>query len=195
MMEVPLEITFRDVVKTEEMKRLIRQKAAKLDKICDAIISCRVAVERPHAHQLSGSSYRVRINLRVPPGQDLVVRREPSEGYLHERLSAVITEAFDAAFRQLKKQMEKQLGQVKRHPEQERTAFVVGLFADEGYGFIRTHEGRELYFHRNSVLNDDFDRLEIGTGVRYVAGAGDEGPKATTVQIVDKPGVSAGESV
>jgi hypothetical protein len=30
--------------------------------------------------------------------------------------------------------------------------------------------------------------------VRYVAGAGDEGPKATTVQIVDKPGVSGTES-
>jgi cold shock CspA family protein/ribosome-associated translation inhibitor RaiA len=194
-MEVPLEITFREVEKSDDSERLIREKAAKLEKICDSLISCRVAVESPHAHQQSGSPFRVRINLRVPPGHDLVVRRESSEGYLHERLPVVISEAFDAAFRQLKKLMEKQQGQVKVHPEQERIAFVAQLFPEEGYGFIQTREGRELYFHRNSVLNDDFDRLEIGTGVRYVAGAGVEGPKATTVQIVDKPGASADESV
>ena len=46
---------------------------------------------------------------------------------------------------------------------------------------------------RNSLivqaLNDDFDRLEPGTGVRYVEEAGAKGPQASTVQIVDKPGV------
>ncbi|NLP01042.1 MAG: HPF/RaiA family ribosome-associated protein, partial [Fibrobacter sp.] len=34
-MQVPLEITFRDVEKTDEMEELIRKKAAKLDRICD----------------------------------------------------------------------------------------------------------------------------------------------------------------
>ena len=188
-MEVPLEITFRGVDRNDDLERLIREKAAKFEKICDSLISCRVAVESPHAHQQSGNPFRVRINLRVPPGQDLVVRRKSTEGYLHEKLPVVISETFDVAFRRLKKLMEKQQGQVKTHEEQEKIAFVVRLFPEEGYGFIRTRQGRELYFHRNSVLNDDFDRLEIGTGVRYVSGLGDEGPKATTVQIVDKPGV------
>jgi len=188
-MEVPLEITFREVDKSDDIEQLIRQKAAKFEKICGAIISCRVAVESPHAHQQSGSPFRVRINLRVPPGHDLVVRRESSEGYLHEKLPVVISETFDTAFRRLKKLMQKQQGQVKTHPQQEKIAFVVRLFREEGYGFIRSRQGQELYFHHNSVLNNDFDRLEIGTGVRYVAGVGDEGPKATTVQIVDKPGV------
>ena len=136
----------------------------------------------------------MRISLRVPHGHELVVRREATEGYLHERLPVVITEAFDAVTRQLKELVEKQQRRVKTHPAQERIALVVRLFPDKGYGFIKTLEGRELYFHRNSVLNDDFDRLKIGTGVRYVPGAGDEGPKATTVQIVDKPGVGAVES-
>ena len=106
-------------------------------------------------------------------------------------MPVLISEAFDAVSRQLRKLMEKQQRRQKTHPQQERIAFVIRLFADEGYGFIKTLEGRELYFHRNSVLNDDFDRLEIGTGVRYVPGAGDKGPKASTLQIVDKPGVSA----
>lgn len=186
-MEVPLAISFRDVEKTDDIEELIRAKAAKLEKICDHIISCRVAVEKPHEHQQSGNAFRVRINMRVPPGHDLVVRRESTGGYLHEKLPVVLSSAFDAAFRQLKKLVDKQLGQVKAHPEQEKTAFVIRLNADKGYGFIKTQEGRELYFHRNSVLNDDFDRLEIGTEVRYAAAEGDEGPKASTVQIIDKP--------
>jgi cold shock CspA family protein/ribosome-associated translation inhibitor RaiA len=193
-MEVPLEITFRGIDKSDDIDRLIRHKAAKLEKICDSLISCKVAVESPHEHQQSGSPFRVRINIRVPPGHDLVVKRESTAGYLHERLSVVLSAAFEAAFRQLKKLVEKQKGQVKTHPEQENVAFVVRLFCDEGYGFIKTQEGRELYFHRNSVLNDDFDRLEIGTGVRFVADKGEEGPKASTIQIIDKPGVCTTES-
>jgi cold shock CspA family protein/ribosome-associated translation inhibitor RaiA len=190
-MEVPLEITFRHVEKSDDIVRLIREKSAKLEKLCDSLISCRVAVENPHAHQQTGKPFRVRINMRVPPGHDLVVRRESTEGFLHERLPVVITDAFEAAFRQLKKLMDKQQGQVKTHPEQEKIAFVYRLFPEEDYGFVRTQQGRELYFHRNSVLNNDFDRLEIGTGVRYVDEEGEEGPQATTVQIVNKPGVSA----
>jgi cold shock CspA family protein/ribosome-associated translation inhibitor RaiA len=193
-MKVPLEISFRGVDKTDDLERLIHEKSDKLEKICDTIISCRVAVERPQAHQQTGNPFRVRINLRLPPGKDLTVKRESSEGHLHDKLPVVISDAFDTAFRRLKKQMAKQQGQVKMHPEQEKIAFVVRLFNDEGYGFIKSIDGRELYFHRNSVLNDDFDRLEIGTGVRYVAEAGDEGPKASTIQIVDKPGGSAAET-
>jgi len=186
-MEVPLEITYRDVDKTDDIEALIRTKTVKLEKICDHIISCRVAVERPHEHQQTGSGFRVRINLRVPPGHDLVVRRESTGGHLHDKLPVILSGAFDAAFRQLKKLVEKQQGQVKFHPEQENEAFVSRLDVARGHGFIKTLEGRELYFHRNSVLNDDFDRLEIGTGVRFSEAEGEEGPKASTVRITDKP--------
>ena len=72
-----------------------------------------------------------------------------------------------------------------------KIAFVIRLFPYEDHGFIRTREGRELYFHRNSVLNDEFDKLGIGTGVCFVAEAGGKGPQASTVQIVDKPRVRA----
>jgi cold shock CspA family protein len=45
----------------------------------------------------------------------------------------------------------------------------------------------EVYFHRNSVLHGEFDRLAIGMGVRYTAEVGEKGLQATSVQIVDKP--------
>ena len=52
-------------------------------------------------------------------------------------------------------------------------------------------QGREVYYHRNAVLQDDFERMEIGTGVRFVASQGEKGPQASTVRFVDKPGVLA----
>jgi len=58
------------------------------------------------------------------------------------------------------------------------------LFPKQDYGFLETPDGREIYFHRNSVLHPGFDRLEIGTEVRFVEELGQEGPQASTVAIV-----------
>jgi len=69
-------------------------------------------------------------------------------------------------------------------------ALVVRVFRDKGYGFIKTVEGEEYYFHKNSVLHDDFERLKIGTEVRFAEELGREGPQASSVQIVNKRGVS-----
>jgi len=118
----------------------------------------------------------------------LVVKREESEGQVHEQLPTVLRAAFDAVERQFKELVERQRGELKFHPEQERVAFVDKLFPEEDHGFLQNAEGRVLYFHGNSVLSDDFDRLENGTGVRYVEATGEKGPQANTVQIVDKPG-------
>ena len=190
-MRVPLEITFRDALKSDEIDNLIKEKAAILDKIGDNLISCRVAVERPHDNKRSGNSYRVRIAMRIPPGRELVVKRESPDGSPSEPLTAVIREAFETARRRLVKLLEQQKGVIKTHPQQQSVAYVTKLFKDKGYGFVETLEGRELYFHRNSVLHDEFSRLDIGTGVRYVvAEDGDEGPQASTIQIVDKPGAN-----
>jgi cold shock CspA family protein len=189
-MRVPLEITFRDAVKSEEIVNLIEEKTASLDKLCDNLISCRVAVERPHDNKRSGNSYRVRIAMRIPPGRELVVKREPTEDSLAEPLTAVIRESFETARRRLVKLLEQQQGVIKTHPQQQSVAYVTKLFKKKGYGFVETLEGREIYFHRNSVLRDDFLRLDIGTGVRYVAVDGDDGPQASTIQIVDKPGAN-----
>ena len=42
--------------------------------------------------------------------------------------------------------------------------------------------GREIYFHRNSVIDGDFARFEIGTEVSFAEELGDKGPQATTVR-------------
>jgi len=186
-MRVPLEISFRSVEKTEFLEGLIREKSARLERICDYLTSCRVAVESPQKHQQSGQPFRVRIDVKVPPGHELVATRETTEGDIHNDLPAVLRDAFGAIERQLKKLVEQQRGQTKTHPEQETNAFVSKVFKDEDYGFLKTLEGRDIYFHRNSVLHDEFERMEVGTGVRYVEVQGEEGPQASTVKVVDRP--------
>lgn len=187
-MEVPPEITYRGVGSSDELEDLILAKAAKLDELHPAMISCRVAVEKDPEEQRSGSPYRVRVVVRIPPGKELVGRREPGEGESHEPVRVAVKDAFEAVRRQLIKTKEKQQGEVKSNPAQDLVGHVVRLFPEEGYGFIRSAEGREIFFHRNAVLQDDFDRLEVGTGVRYFPTDSPEGPQASTIKIVDKPG-------
>lgn len=185
-MQVPPEITYRNVAKSEAIDNLIREKIQKIEKLCEQVMSCRVAVEKKHEHQKTGNPYRVRIEISVPPGHDLVVKKESTGGDMHAALSTVIRNAFDAAFRQVKKLNEKQQGKTKVHPRQEVAAFVSRLFKDEGYGFIRTVNEQEFYFHKNSLVNDDFDDLNVGDGVRFTEEMGEKGPQATTVQLVEK---------
>lgn len=186
-MQVPLEISYRGVEKTDALDDLIRTKADKLNQFCDYIVSCRIAIEQPQKHQQTGNPYRVRIDMRVPPGKELVVTRDSTGGDMHVGVDTVIRDAFDAAYRQLTKLTAIQDGEVKAHADSEAQAFIVRIFPEEGYGFIKANDGREFYFHRNSVLNDEFDGLQIGTGVRFVEEMGEKGPQASTVQVTDKP--------
>ena len=185
-MQIPLEMSFRNVKKTKTLEALLQKKITKLETICSYITSCQIAIEKPNQHQHNGNPFRVRISLSIPPSHKLVVRRESTEGDLHDDLRAVIGNAFDAARRQLKKLVEKQRNEVKTHLTNKTNGFVSKLFRDEGYGFIQSVNGGEIYFHRNSVLNGEFDRLKIGTGVYFHREEGEDGPQASTLQVIDK---------
>ena len=76
-------------------------------------------------------------------------------------------------------------GQKKNH-EPAPAARVAKLFPTEDYGFLETRDGRELYFHKNSVLNHGFERLEIGAEVSFTEELGDKGPQASTVRPVGR---------
>ena len=78
--------------------------------------------------------------------------------------------------------MRKMNGRVKSH-EVPLHGKVLQLFPDQGYGFVDASDGREIYFHKNSVLRDGFDKLEIGHDVRLVVAEGEsaQGPQASTV--------------
>ena len=177
--------------KRTPIEELVHDNISRLEKIHDQLISCRVAVEAQHRSQQTGRPYRVRISLRVPPGHELISERSSTANDIPENVPQVVRQAFDALRRQLQELAERQRAEVKPRPTRETTAFVVRLFPENGYGFLKTPDGEDLYFHRNSVLHNDFERLTVGTGVRFTKELGDKGPQASTVQIVDKPGVRA----
>jgi len=103
----------------------------------------------------------------------------------HKDLRLTIDDAFRATGRRLQDYARRQSGYVKTHhlPLEAR---VIKLLPDEGYGFLATEDGREIYFHKQSVLNRGFARLRVGTPVSFVEEQGDKGPQASTVRIIGK---------
>lgn len=74
-MQVPVEVAYRNVEKTEVIEKLRNAKVAKLERACSHMTSCRVALERRHLSHRSGDLYRIRIKTRIPPKHILRVRR------------------------------------------------------------------------------------------------------------------------
>lgn len=188
-MQVPLEINFNGVDRSEWSEDFIRRQVERLERYAGDMVSCRVAVEQPHRRQTRGNPWHVRVEVTLPPKHELVASAEPVEVQPEVELRTVIRDAFRAMERQIKKTVQRRRYEVKTH--EQPLALVTRLFSDEGYGFITTPEGRDIYFHRNSVLHNGFERLGVGTAVRFAEEEGEEGPQASSVQIVDKPGVRA----
>ena len=186
-MDSPVEVTFRNTAADPEIEAVVRREAAKLERYHQPIVGCRVAIERPQRFQRRGNAYRVRLLITAGTGRPIVVSREPTDSDMHDNLRTIVLGAFKAARRQLQSSAEQQRGDEK--VSQEPRAIVVRLFPDASYGFLKTLDGREIYFHRNSVLHDDFERLAVGTEVRFEEVEGDKGPQASTVQISSKPGI------
>jgi ribosome-associated translation inhibitor RaiA/cold shock CspA family protein len=183
-MQLPLQVTFRNLRKSEAVEAKIRERADKLDQFHQRIMSCRVAVELLHKHHLRGNNYRVRVDVTVP-GEELVVTRESEEHHAYTDVFVAVRDAFDTMDRLLEDYGRRQRRQVKTH-EVPPHGRVVELYPDEGYGRIESADNRLVYFHRNSVLEDGFDKLQVGAEVRFVEEEGDVGPQASTVRPVGK---------
>ncbi|MEW5754960.1 MAG: HPF/RaiA family ribosome-associated protein [Pseudomonadota bacterium] len=108
-MQLPLQITARDISLTPAIERAIRGKAQKLERFYEHILGCAVVVTTPHRHQHKGGEFNILVRLSVPGGE-LVVKREP-----HQDLYVAIRDTFDAARRQLQSFARRQRGEVKQH--------------------------------------------------------------------------------
>lgn len=184
-MQTPLQITFHQMGPSPALEDLVRQWVDELETFFDGLISCRVFIEAPHHHHHQGRLYRVRIELGVP-GDRLVVGRSPDEHGAHEDAQVALRDAFKAARRELEDYVRRLRGHVKLHvgPPHGR---VIHLEPGLGYGRIETDDGREVYFHRNSVIGG-IERLSLGAEVRFHEEPGDKGPQASTVEPIGEHG-------
>jgi ribosomal subunit interface protein len=113
-MQIPLQISFRNMDPSPAVEERIRKKAAKLERFHDRIIGCTVVVEAPHRHHHKGKLYSVRVDISVP-GKDVVVDRAKPGDHAHEDVYVAIRDAFNAATRRLEDQARKMRGSVKTH--------------------------------------------------------------------------------
>ncbi len=185
-MRIPLEISFHGLSRSDSIEEIIRSDVAKLERLCDRLISCHVGVKLDQHSSVSGNPFRVRVEMRIPPGHTLVVSNTSGVKEAADDLVTTVRNTFKSAHRRLQQLVEKQHGMLKSHPRQEVGGIIVKMFSKEGYGFLRSLDGEEIYFHRNSVVNDQFDRLDPGTGVSFTTELGDEGLQATSVQVIAK---------
>ncbi len=108
-MQIPLQITLRDMPASAVLEDHIRDKAAKLEQFYPPLIGCRVVVELPHKHKQHGKLFNVRIDLTVP-GSEIAINRDQSED-----VYVALRDAFDAANRKLEDYGRRQRGDVKTH--------------------------------------------------------------------------------
>jgi ribosome-associated translation inhibitor RaiA len=185
-MQLPLQVTFRGMPRSEAVEAKIQERAHKLDTFHGRIMGCHVVVESPHRHHHKGRSYVVSIDFTVPGGE-VVVNRDPGSVKAHDDIYVAIRDAFNAAARRLEDYARKQRGKVKRH-DTPTHARVTRLFPLDGYGFAVTPDELEVYFHERAVSGITLDKLNVGDEVRLELAEteSDKGPQATTVQFVGK---------
>ena len=107
-MELPVNITYRGLEKSEKIDDLVMTYAARLDRFCDHINRCDVAIEQTNKTHHKGNPYRCRIDVTVRPRHELVSDEKQMDNGSHEPLNKVIHDAFKTMERQLRHLVEKQ---------------------------------------------------------------------------------------
>ncbi|GBG14723.1 cold-shock protein [Novimethylophilus kurashikiensis] len=176
-MQIPLQITIRDIPPSQALEANIREKVAKLGSLYDHILSCRVVVEMPHKHHHQGKHFNVRLDLGMP-GRAIVVNRDH-----HEDVYVALRDAFDAARRQVQSCWERLRRTTKSHVL-EYIGAVSEINHIDGFGFIvRPDDGTRLYFHRDNVIAPHFSHLKPGDEVKFIESTAIAAPQAKRVSV------------
>ena len=184
-MTIPMQITFRGVEPSDALRTSIEKHAAKLERFSKAVLACHVVVEPAEKHHHRGNRYYLHVHLKIP-GRDIQAGRRPALNARDpEDLYVAVRDVFDAARRQLEDYERLRRHDVKAH-QPAAHGQVMQIYKDADYGIIRTPEGRDVHFHRHSVVDGEFDRLMKGDEIRFHEVLGDQGPWASTVHLVGK---------
>ncbi|HEX9905064.1 MAG TPA: HPF/RaiA family ribosome-associated protein [Propylenella sp.] len=189
-MQIEPQISFHGMDRSMSAEAKIRERINHLERSHGRITSCRVMVEAPHRHGRHGKIFHVSVDVRVPAG-DVAVSNAHELDHAHEDLLVAIRDAFDAAERKLEdfvRRMDPQ--RTKAHPPVGHGS-VARMMTREGYGFIETPDGREIFFERDSLTGGRWEALTPGTEVRFTERDGEKGPFATAVSPAARHGNEA----
>jgi len=185
-METPLKVEFQGMDPVEALRAAITRYVADLEERYGRVTSCHVVLKAPGHHHRTHGLYEVNIHLALPSGREVNVGRTPSADERHGDVDFAVHDAFKRARRRLQDQVRRIQSQVKAH-EAQPIGTVRRLEPD--FGFLETADGREVYFHRNSVLDGAFTRLKVGARVAFAEEVGEKGPQASTVKLLGKHGL------
>jgi len=192
-MQRPVEIAFRNIESSDAAEAAIRDHVARLERMYGRMTTCRVRVDQRNQNVNESMPPVVHIDISVPGHKDIVVAHEADHlqrKYQAPDLRNAINEAFRIAERRLGKYKDKLTdhGVAERGHEaaNEFRGQVAELTPEKDFGYVLTKEGGLLYFHRNSLLSGVFDDLRRGDEVSYVEQAGDTGPIASKVRVIEK---------
>lgn len=178
-------IVYRGFGPSEALTERIYLELDELERISDRITACRVVLELPHKHKRHGKHFLIKVELFMP-GKVLTIDRDPPDHDNFEDAYAALNETFAKARRLLLDYTRVRRGHTKHH-EAPEVGVVTQLFGDRDFGFLRSPDGHDVYFHRNAVLNDGWGRLEVGSRVTWAEEQGNDGPQASTVRVVREP--------
>lgn len=181
-MQTQPQVSFDDIPIDDAVRDAALDHIAELERLSDRITGCHVVVAQPHRHKREGRLFSVRIDMAVPGGE-IVVNRDHHLDHAHEDVFVALRDAFLAARRRLEDHVRRMRGGVKLHTPRARGR-IARLFPLEGYGFIETADGREIYFHRHAVSQHDFRAANVGSAVFFSEEEGDDGPQAAAVHLV-----------
>jgi ribosomal subunit interface protein len=184
-MQTPIEIAFQHCEPSEEIRAEIARQVKRLERFSDRITSCHVTVAGPQTRHRQGELFKIDIRIAMPEHHDVIVGKTHGDAPEREHDLVAIREAFDAAVRQVEDVARDMRGQVKEHAA-ESHGRVTKFLAGQDCGFIETAEGREIYFHRNAVVDGAFDSLSVGSEVRFVEETGVKGAQASMVRPIGK---------
>lgn len=181
-MQTQAQVSFDDIPIDEAVRDAALEHIEHLENVDDRITGCHVVIAQPHRHHREGRLYSVRVDIRVPGGEIIVNRNHPLH-QAHEDVFLAMRDSFAAARRRLEDHVRRLRGVEKVHASRPE-GHVSKFFPLQGYGFIETLDGREIYFHRHALSDHDLQLIDIGSSVFYREEEGDKGPQAVFVQLV-----------
>lgn len=184
-MQIAPILSFHNIDHSPAVEDLVHRRIAMLEKRDDRITGCEVTLEAAQKARRHGRAFRVRLDLHLP-GPDLSISREIAQGSAQDDLILAVNRAFTAAEKALKKRKKVMAGvEVKQHPPILHGE-IVELEPELGHGWLRADDGRRVYFQRDSLTSQDWDRLQTGMRLRFREMSGEKGPYAAAVTIAER---------
>lgn len=182
-MQIAPTVSFRGMPTSPALHENILDRIERLEQFHPRITSCNVVVDVPHRHKNQGRIYKVSLNLEVP-GYHVAVSHGSAENHAHEDVNVAVRDTFDDAKRQLEDLIRKSSSNRTRPPDLAMRGEVTRIFAEDGFGFIETLDGQDIYLGFDRMPEKIAAELAVGTRVRFLIGEADTGPYAHSISIM-----------